>query len=71
MSLIYDAAALRRELHEMPELGLKEFRTSAYVAEKLQALGIETQTNVGGTTGVVGPGEPRRMMDHRPMPEDS
>ncbi len=54
MPLIYDAAALRRELHEMPELGLKEFRTSAYVAEKLQALGIETQTNVGGTTGVVG-----------------
>lgn len=54
MTQIYDPVAMRRELHEMPELGLKEVRTSAYVAEKLQALGIETETNVGGTTGVVG-----------------
>ena len=32
---IYDPTALRRELHEMPELALHEKRTSAYVAEKL------------------------------------
>ena len=37
---IYDPTALRRELHEMPELALHEKRTSAYVAEKLKALGI-------------------------------
>ena len=51
---IYDPTALRRELHEMPELALHEKRTSAYVAEKLKALGIETHENVGGSTGVVG-----------------
>ncbi len=51
---IYDPTALRRELHEMPELALNEKRTSAYVAEKLKALGIETHENVGGSTGVVG-----------------
>ena len=51
---IYDPTALRRELHEMPELALHEKHTSAYVAEKLKALGIETHENVGGSTGVVG-----------------
>ena len=51
---IYDPTALRRELHEIPELALNEKRTSAYVAEKLKALGIETHENVGGSTGVVG-----------------
>ncbi|MDO5531203.1 amidohydrolase, partial [Sutterella sp.] len=54
MTQIYDPVALRRELHEMPELGLKEVKTSKYVAEKLEALGIETQREVGGTTGVLG-----------------
>lgn len=54
MALIYDPTALRRELHEMPELALHEVKTSQYVAEKLEALGIETHRNVGGTTGVLG-----------------
>ena len=40
---IYDPTALRRELHEMPELALHEKRTSAYVAEKLKALGIDAR----------------------------
>ena len=54
MAEIYDPQALRRELHEMPELALHEEKTAAYVAEKLEALGIETHRNVGGTTGVLG-----------------
>lgn len=54
MNKPYDPVALREELHAMPELALKETKTSAYVVEKLKALGIDVQANVGGTTGVVG-----------------
>lgn len=54
MTQIYDAALLRRDLHEMPELALKEEKTAAYIAEKLRAIGIEPQCGFGGTTGVVG-----------------
>ncbi len=32
MAEIYDPQALRRELHEMPELALHEEKTAAYVA---------------------------------------
>ena len=39
-------------LHNMPELGLKEFKTSAYLAERLKEFGYAVETNVGGT-GVV------------------
>lgn len=43
---------IRRHLHAHPELSYKEFRTSAYVQEKLQHLGIPFE--VKATTGVVG-----------------
>src|SRR5262245_53113927 len=43
----------RRHLHANPELGFEEHQTSAYVAERLRSLGIETRTGVG-RTGVVG-----------------
>ncbi len=43
----------RRHLHANPELGFEEHQTAAFVAERLQRLGIETRTGVGGT-GVVG-----------------
>ena len=43
----------RRHFHRNPELGFQEHDTSAYVAERLKTLGIETQTGVAGT-GVVG-----------------
>jgi carboxypeptidase Ss1 len=49
----HDIIAIRRKIHEHPELSYKEKRTSRLVAEKLRALGIEVKTNVGGT-GVVG-----------------
>ncbi len=45
--------ALRRDLHAHPELGLREHRTAALVAEKLEAWGVEVHRGVGGT-GVVG-----------------
>ncbi|AUD03696.1 amidohydrolase [Spirosoma pollinicola] len=43
----------RRDIHQNPELGNREFRTAAKIAAHLQALGIDVQTGVG-KTGVVG-----------------
>jgi amidohydrolase len=43
----------RRDLHQNPELGNREFRTSEKVAEHLRRLGMEVQTKVA-YTGVVG-----------------
>src|SRR5438445_75759 len=51
-----DRAALiatRRDLHQHPELGFEETRTSALVADRLRALGYAVTTGVG-RTGVVG-----------------
>jgi hippurate hydrolase len=45
--------ALRRDIHAHPETGFEEHRTSALVAERLAAMGIEVHRGVGGT-GVVG-----------------
>ncbi len=45
--------AWRRDIHEHPELGEREHRTAALVAEQLERLGLEVRTGIGGT-GVVG-----------------
>ena len=45
--------AWRRDIHEHPELGEQETRTSALVAAHLTSLGLEVKTGVG-VTGVVG-----------------
>ena len=45
--------AIRRDIHQHPELGLEEHRTAALVAEKLESWGIEVHRGVG-KTGVVG-----------------
>jgi len=48
-----DLIAMRRDLHEHPELAFEEVRTSGIVAQRLKALGLEVQTGVA-KTGVVG-----------------
>ena len=45
--------ATRRDLHQHPELGFEERRTSTLVADRLQALGYTVTPGVG-KTGVVG-----------------
>ena len=45
--------ALRRDIHQHPELGYQEFRTSELVAERLASWGYRVTRGLGGT-GVVG-----------------
>jgi amidohydrolase len=45
--------AWRRDFHEHPELGNREFRTSKIIADYLRSLGVEVHEGVG-KTGVVG-----------------
>jgi amidohydrolase len=45
--------ACRRDIHQHPELGNRETRTSKLIADKLKSLGIEVRTPVAHT-GVVG-----------------
>src|SRR5689334_21092032 len=48
-----ELVATRRDLHQHPELGFEEQRTSALVAARLKALGYTVTTGVA-RTGVVG-----------------
>lgn len=48
-----DLTAIRRDLHEHPELGFQEVRTAGIVADALRSYGIEVTTGIG-KTGVVG-----------------
>ena len=69
--------AWRRNIHEHPELGNREFRTAALVAEHLRSLGMEVQTEVAftGVVGVLRGGRPgpvvalRADMDALPVTE--
>ena len=45
--------ALRRDIHQHPEIGFEEFRTSDLVAERLKSWGYAVTRGLGGT-GVVG-----------------
>jgi amidohydrolase len=48
-----DVIACRRDIHEHPELGNRETRTSKLIADRLRELGLEVTTPVAHT-GVVG-----------------
>lgn len=67
----------RRDIHQHPELGNREFRTSKMVADHLRSLGIEIQTDVAhtGVVGLLKGGQPgpvialRADMDALPVTE--
>lgn len=48
-----DVVEIWKELHRMPEPGMNEFKTGAYLADTLEKLGYEVTRGVG-KTGVVG-----------------
>jgi amidohydrolase len=52
-NLLEQMREIRRDLHQHPELGTQEVRTSRIVADYLRHLGLEVRTGVGGY-GVVG-----------------
>ena len=52
-AIMPDVVAWRRDFHEHPELGNREFRTAEIIANHLRDLGMEVQTGVAHT-GVVG-----------------
>jgi amidohydrolase len=70
--------AWRRDLHQNPELGNREVRTSKVMAEHLRALGLEVRTGVAktGVVGVLRGGKPgpvvalRADMDALPVTEE-
>ncbi|WP_374594034.1 M20 aminoacylase family protein [Sphingosinicella sp.] len=71
--------ALRRDIHQHPELAFRETRTAEIVARELTRMGIPFRTGIGGT-GVVGTLSAgtsghsialRADMDALPMQEDS
>lgn len=71
--------AIRRDLHQHPEMGFKEVRTAGIIANELRALGMEVSTGIA-KTGVVAllegaaPGPTvliRVDMDALPIQEDS
>jgi amidohydrolase len=69
--------AWRRDIHQHPELGNREFRTAKLVADHLKSLGIEVQTGVAhtGVVGILRGGKPgpvvllRADMDGLPVTE--
>src|SRR5713101_2209328 len=68
----------RRDIHQNPELGNREFRTAGKVAEHLKALGLEVRTGVAhtGVVAVLRGGKPgpvvalRADMDALPVTEE-
>ncbi|MDQ6802117.1 MAG: amidohydrolase [Acidobacteriota bacterium] len=57
----------RRDIHQHPELGNREFRTSKLVADRLKQLGIEMRTPIAhtGVVGILRGGKPGRVVGLR------
>lgn len=53
MTISERVGKLWSDLHAMPEVGFKEVKTAAYLADKLRAAGYQVRTGLGGT-GVIG-----------------
>lgn len=76
-SLEAKVVAWRRDFHQNPELGNREFKTAEKIANHLKLLGIEVQTGVGktGVVGILKGGKPgpvvalRADMDGLPVKE--
>jgi len=70
-----EIVALRRDLHQHPELSGHERRTAASVAARLRRAGLDVRTDIGGhgVVAVLGSGEPclvlRADMDALPLQE--
>jgi len=77
--LLPKLVAWRRDLHEHPELGNREFRTAKLMAEHLRSLGLEVRSGVAqtGVVGVLTGGKPgpvvglRADMDALPVAEET
>ncbi|MEL7644938.1 MAG: amidohydrolase [Anaerolineaceae bacterium] len=77
--LFPETAALRRKLHQTPELAFAEYQTAALVAEELTGLGFAVETGLGGTgvSGYLQGKSPKPLvmlrfdMDALPMQEES
>lgn len=74
-----DVVAIRRHLHQIPEIGLSEFKTSDFVAEKLVAMGYDVTRGLA-KTGMVATlrngNSPRAIgiradFDALPIPEET
>ncbi|MGI6662507.1 MAG: M20 metallopeptidase family protein [Bacillota bacterium] len=71
--------AIRRKIHENPELAFKEFQTTALLEKELKSYGIETRRNGDqtGLTGVLKGAKPGKVIgvrgdiDALPVPEDT
>ncbi|VVP02134.1 Hippurate hydrolase [Pseudomonas fluorescens] len=76
-SVSEDVIELRHTIHQNPELGNMEVKTSELVAQQLKALGLEVRTHIGktGVVGVLKGGKPgpvvalRADMDALPVKE--
>jgi amidohydrolase len=71
--------AARRDLHRIPETAYTEVKTSAYVAERLERIGLEVRTGIAqhGVVGLLATGRPgptlmiRADMDALPIAEET
>src|SRR5688500_19895058 len=54
----------RRDIHQNPELGNREFRTAKLIEKRLRDLGIEVKTGVAhtGAVGLLRGGKPGRIV---------
>jgi metal-dependent amidase/aminoacylase/carboxypeptidase family protein len=62
-----DWIAVRRDLHQHPELSGQEVRTAKVVADRLRTLGLEVRSGIGGhgVVGILSGGRPGPLVAYR------